>query len=293
VLTTEPKTHGNVIVYEMLDENNETLAFLSLNKDVELICGEQGDPGDGPEEKTFVEFIERLYLIALNRDAEEAGKKYWMDEITSGRKNGADCAIFFLTGPEFMGRNLTDEEFIQTLYSTIFAREPEEAGKAFWLKSLKDGMSRIDVVVRFIDSTEWCNLCSDYAVKSGAPTAKAERPSDPSVNFVLRFYMNGLDRLPDEEGWEYWSLALTNLETTGTQFAMEILDSKEFNDLKLSDEDFINRVYHCYMDRDPEEEGNEYWLKQLKDGASRRTVLEAFAQTPEFEELCAKYGIDR
>ena len=201
--------------------------------------------------------------------------------------------MFFLTGVEFVGRKHSDEAFVDVLYKTFFDRESEESGKTFWLEVLKKGGARVDVIAGFIDSKEWCNLCADYGVRSGAPSAKAERPNKNALSFATRLYTCCLGRDPEEKGLQYWALALTNLEKTGAQAADEFFNSEEFKSLNTSDEEYVTRLYKTFMDRDAETEGGAYWIGQLKSGVSRSYVLSKFVVSKEFTEICAGYGIER
>ena len=250
-------------------------------------------PVGQPEEGTIADFVERLYTIALGRASEKEGKEYWVKEIENGNKTGADCGRFFLTGEEFMGRKLSEDEFIDTLYRTFFGREPEAEGKEFWLGELKAGKSRLHVINGFIDSKEWCNICAGYGVKSGAPTAKATIASKNAIEFATRLYTCCLKREPEEEGLKYWSLALTNLEKTGSDAAQLFFELPEFIGFNTTDEEYVTRLYTTFMGRDPETEGMNFWLGELKSGKSRHAVMAWFSQSPEFTDICKKYGIDR
>jgi len=253
-----------------------------------------GQPTPAPSSGSIADFVERLYTVALGRPSEKAGKDFWVKEITSGNRTGADCAREFLFSQEFTNRNLSIEDFVETLYQTFFGRDSEPNGKAYWVGELKNGTkSRNDVINGFIDSTEWCNICADYGVKSGAPSAKAERASKNAIDFATRLYTCCLGREPEEGGLKFWSLALTNLEKTGAQAAQLFFESQEYIDLATGDKEFISRLYTTFMDRSAEAEGMYYWLARLKEGVSRREVLAWFAQSPEFTEVCKRYGIDR
>lgn len=294
----EPEKKGDILIYHYEAETFEYEFVVSA--DVTMITDDQpGDPGEDPtdpdpEDHTFGAFIERLYEIALGRDSEEAGKKYWMDEIQSGRKNGADCARFFLTGEEFVNRKLSDEQLVDTLYLTFFDRDGEENGKQYWLGRLKAGASHNEIIDGFIDSTEWCNVCARYAVKSGAPTAKAEIPSAPASNFVAALYLNCLNREAEEEGLYFWGLALTNLEQTGCSTAKHFFTSEEFRNLNLTDDDYVTRLYKTFMGREPEASEVAYWTGEIGKGAQTRdSVIAFFGQSEEFTNICNKYGIER
>ena len=247
------------------------------------------------EDLSVADFVERLYTIALNRASEKEGKEFWVKELEEGKRDGAECARFFLLdAPEFMNRNLSVEDFVETLYRTFFDRESEADGKVFWVESIKNGTkTRVDVVNGFIDSKEWCDVCASYGIRSGAPTAKATRPSKNALNFATRLYTCCLGREPEEEGLAYWSLALTNLEQTGSNAAQLFFELPEFIGFRTSDEEYLKRLYTTFMDREPEKGGLEYWLGELAKGKSRRAVMAGFADSPEFTDICKKYGIER
>ena len=249
----------------------------------------------GYRKVSFEDFVERLYTVALNRKSEPDGKKFWVNKVVKEGATGAECARFFLLGaPEFMNRHLSNEDFVETLYKTFFNRASDAAGKKVWVDALKNGkMSRAAVVNNFINSAEWCDVCAAYGVKSGAEFYKATKPSENAVNFAARLYTCCLGRNPEITGLKYWSRALTNLEKTGAQAAQNFFESEEFIGFKTSDKEFVTRLYTTFMGRAPEQGGMDYWLKEMKNGKPRRAVMAWFASSPEFTDICKKYGIDR
>ncbi|MBO4494316.1 MAG: DUF4214 domain-containing protein [Clostridiales bacterium] len=258
-----------------------------------------GDPTPTPDpekEPSIADFVERLYTVALNRAAEPEGKAYWVKEIESGNRTGGDCAHFFLIeAPEFLNRGLNEEDFVETLYLTFFDRASEPNGKAFWVGQLKSGaMTRNQVISGFIDSTEWCNVCATYGVKSGAPNAKAEFASKNAIKFATRLYTCCLGREPEDGGLNYWSLALTNLEQTGCSAAKEFFTSAEFIGFKLKDNEYVRRLYTTFMGREPEASEVDYWVGAIAEGTqTKESVMAFFGQSEEFTKICKQYGIDR
>ena len=255
----------------------------------------QPTPTTAPSSGSIADFVERLYTVALGRPSEKAGKDFWVKEITSGNRTGADCAREFLFSQEFANRNLSIEDFVETLYQTFFGRDSEPNGKAYWVGELKNGTkSRNDVINGFIDSTEWCNICADYGVRSGAPSAKAERASKNAIDFATRLYTCCLGRAAEAGGLKYWSLALTNLEQTGCSAAKEFFKSQEFTNLNLKTEEYIKRLYTTFMDREPESSEVTYWAGEIAKGTQTRdSVLAFFGQSEEFTNICKRYGIER
>lgn len=47
------------------------------------------------------------------------------------------------------------------------------------------------------------------------------------------------------------------------------------------------------MGREPDEAGYNAWVGQLNSGVSREEVFNGFAQSQEFTQICAWYGIAR
>ena len=254
-------------------------------------------PTHNPEkEPSIADFVERLYTIALDRESEPEGKSFWVNEIESGNRTGGDCAYFFLIeAPEFLNRDLRDEDFVETLYRTFFDRDSEAAGKAFWVGQMKSGkMTKENVINGFIDSKEWCNVCATYGVKSGAPTAKAGFASKNAISFATRLYTCCLGREPETKGLNYWSLALTNLEQTGCSAAKLFFTSEEFENFKLKNDEYVKRLYTTFMDREPEASEVAYWTGEIAKGTqTRSSVLAFFGSSEEFTNICKKYGIDR
>ena len=242
----------------------------------------------------FGDFVERLYLVALNRPSEKEGKDYWCEHVGNGDLTGAACAKSFLLSEEFNNRHLDDSEFLKVLYKTFFDRNAEDDpnGFNFWLDALKT-QGRDSVVNGFINSTEWCNICATYGVTSGAQYAKSTIASANSIAFATRLYTECLGRDPETEGLNYWSLGLTNQELTGTQAAKEFFYSPEYLGKNLDDSAYIDTLYKTFMGREPETDGKTYWLDQLKNGTSRDDVFTYFSICPEFTGICQKYGIQR
>ena len=83
------------------------------------------------------------------------------------------------------------------------------------------------------------------------------------------------------------------MKISGTEAAYGFFFSKEFKDKNLSDEEFIKRLYKTFMDRDPDSAGFNDWKGRLANGASREDVFYGFANSTEFGNICASYGIVR
>ena len=76
----------------------------------------------------------------------------------------AEVAEYFILSAEFENRKLTDEQFVTTLYSALFNRNPDATGKAKWLAKLKAGTSRKEVLKGFTSATEFKNLVKSFGL---------------------------------------------------------------------------------------------------------------------------------
>ena len=251
------------------------------------------DPAE-ESEPTFSDFVERLYVVALGRASEPEGKAFWSEHVGNGDLTGAACANEFLLSKEFKDRGLNDEQFLEVLYKTFFDRKASDDpdGFNFWMNSLKT-QGRDVVVDCFINSTEWCNVCATYGVKSGATRAKATIASKNATAFATRLYTECLGRDPEEGGLKFWSLGLTNLELTGSAAAHEFFFCKEFNDHNFDNKELITRMYRTFMGREPDDAGMTFWLDSMGKGMTKQDVFDCFVKSPEFTQICKDYAIER
>jgi len=112
----------------------------------------------------ITDFVERFYEKVLDRTAEPAGKTDWVDRLSSGVGTGADVARGFIFSQEFTNRNLSDEDYINTLYSSFFNRGADQSGYNDWKSKMENGMSREDVLNGFLFSQEFKNLAGSFSI---------------------------------------------------------------------------------------------------------------------------------
>jgi len=109
-------------------------------------------------------FVSRMYTKALNRPYDIAGLNDWTNRYLTGEAKVSDIAFGFIFSPEFVGKGLSDSDYVDTLYRTFFNREPDEGGKADWMNKLANGMAREDVLNGFVGSQECINLVATFGI---------------------------------------------------------------------------------------------------------------------------------
>ena len=115
---------------------------------------------------TISNFVERLYLTALNRSYDVTGRDYWVDQIINKDASGSAIARGFFNSQEFIARELDNEEFVNILYRVFFDREPDTQGFANWINALENGATRSEVINGFTGSTEWTSMCARFGINA-------------------------------------------------------------------------------------------------------------------------------
>lgn len=139
------------------------------------------------QEELVTDFVKRFYSEVLQRsqadiDADAAGINSWVNKLVSGQEDGANVAYGFVYSAEFQNKKVSDEEYVLILYHAFFGRDPfdpnnyDAGGYNNWVKKLKNGTDRMDVLAGFINSAEFENLCKKYNIKRGK-LVPSEKPA--------------------------------------------------------------------------------------------------------------------
>lgn len=257
------------------------------SEEFDALCDGYGILAIIKSEDLVGKFVERMYTVVLNREADEAGKASWVDKLLSGKVDGATLGSGFVNSSEFVGRNLYDSQYITVLYQALFDREPDVGGMATWLKHLALGATRQDVLNGLATSAEFDALCTEYGII--AVITQEMRVE----GFVERMYTIFLNRAAEEEGMQFYKAALLNQEINGCQVVNTFVSSSEFNGRGLTDSEYIDTLYLGILDREADEDGKAYWLNEFANGSDRRQLMLEFLYSEEFGTLCSEYGITR
>lgn len=243
--------------------------------------------------KPIESYVGRLYTIALNREAEAAGLKDWSGKLANGSMTGAQVASGIFFSPEFMNRNLSDEDFVETLYQVMMGRNSDAGGKADWIYKLQNGVSREGVFAGFTGSAEFDNICKSYGIKRGDYKPSQARDRNTGLTtFVARLYTKALGRDYEVAGINYWcekinsrQWNINDVSTTG------FFNSPEFMNKNTTNDQYVTILYHTFFDREPDQAGYNDWMGRLGRGVSRNDILQGFANSPEFANLKKSYGL--
>ena len=153
------------------------------------------------------DFVTILYKTFFDRDPDEEGMKYWLDQLATGNMDRATVANGFIFSQEWADTcakygirsggdkaakveiKPTDDTyaFVERMYTTAMKRESDKDGKEYWAKELSNFHCSGEFVgAAFFLSEEMNNMKLD------------------DNEFLTRLYATFMDREPDSDGMTYW-----------------------------------------------------------------------------------------
>ena len=107
----------------------------------------------------------RFYNAAFNRFPDSDGLEYWIEKNGSGENTERQVAESFLGSNEFKekyGENISNEQYVKTLYQNILDREEDTEGYNYWVGQLNNGVEdRSELLLGFAESAENKALFTD------------------------------------------------------------------------------------------------------------------------------------
>lgn len=138
------------------------------------------------------------------------------------------------------------------------------------------------------------NLSKRSAVTDAMREDSTELYTDTTENipgFVASLYQSVLNRTPNRSEVSYWVSRVDGEEMTGVELTRHFVNSQEFQNRGYTNEEYVDKLYEVYLGRPSEASGKAYWVSLLKAGTSRLRLAEMIGNCPEFELVCARYGM--
>lgn len=247
----------------------------------------------GPVDQTKTEaFVTRLYNKCLEREPEAEGLEHWNSVLVNRERTGAQVAYGFVFSKEYTQKNTSDDAYVEMLYNVFMDRASDAGGKAHWMELLANGVSREYVFRGFAQSQEYTNICNSYNIERGTVTLTQARDKNPKLTaYVNRMYTQALGRAGEEDGLNHWCKTIQQGVKTPEQVAESFINSKEFKNKNLSNEEYIKVLYRTFMGREYDQAGLEHWKNELARGCTREEILHRFATSKEFKNIQASFGL--
>lgn len=102
--------------------------------------------------------VYRIYQASFARTPDEGGFRFWYDAHEQQDISFYDMADFFRTSPEFVqkyGANVSNNDYVYSLYGNVLQRAPDTPGLLFWQDVLNGGVyDRNELMLAFAGSAE-------------------------------------------------------------------------------------------------------------------------------------------
>lgn len=109
-------------------------------------------------------------------------------------------------------------------------------------------------------------------------------------NFVKEVYSTLLGRDATSSELKKYTQNLLNNTLSPTNFIINVVESSEFKVKKISNDDFITKIYKIILNREPDNDGKKYWSSEI-DNSSRINVLKQMLKSEEYVRLMNEIGL--
>lgn len=227
--------------------------------------------------------VYRLYDTVLDRAPDASGLDSSVDRLENGLSL-TQLATFLADSPEFQQATggLGNVAFVNYIYKTALGREADDAGHAYWVGQLDQGLSRGSFLVGFSESTE-------HRDRTTAAVEPGYIQSDDNAQAVALLYDSAVGRLPDMPGLAFWTGELNSGNRSLSQVAQEFASSGEFQAAinGKSNTALVDYMYQNTLDRPADPDGRAFWVNQLNTGLTHEQLLLSFSQSAEHAVLLA------
>ena len=139
-----------------------------------------------------LQLLTELYVAYFDRAPDAGGLLFWGTSLANGVSLQEIAELFFdqQETHDKLPEDLSSEEFVTLAYNNFLERDPDDAGKAFWVSNLEAGnVSRPEFMLALIEGAR---------ADTGSPddVRTIEDKGDIGVSFAL---INGLNDVDDAE----------------------------------------------------------------------------------------------
>ena len=269
-----------------IDRQQKMIKYECYNRD----SGSVSIYGEIPQK--VKDFVSQIYTKVLNRQAGNEEIEYWGLQIYSQATSPSQMIATLIETDEFRNKELTDEQYLQLLYVTLFNRKMD-AGGDYWLGELGKGSTRLYILAQLSQGEEFEKRCNEYNLVPGSINLEKNIDKKNQVTqFVYRFYNTCMGRCPDSEGLQYWVDALSEQHSSVKEVVYFFIHSEEITQKNLSNEAYLEILYKSFFGRESDNQGKAYWLNSLENGTySKDDLLRQFVYSAEFNGICGQYNL--
>lgn len=273
------------------EDDTESSEGTSESTDSEESAEAVPDKGDLTEQdrydavETFVDF---MYNSILGRKSDESGLKGWTEKIFSGEVSLYDAVYSFYNSKEFRGKDLSDEDYVNNVFSVILRREPTSEELSDCCECLGAGIARNALLRKIMLSDELSSTVSEAGFENVgfSPVTELESQYPKQAQVARNYYESILGREPSDVELDSWINKFVYNHAQCADVLHSFYNSVEFTSRKLSDEDYVKNLFISILGRMPSQEEIDWKMQFLDMGVSRNYILRSVVMTEEFLSVC-------
>ncbi len=124
-------------------------------------------PG-GPQDLEALEtLIVRLYQLLWLEDPARGNIDYWWTSMLKGQETVQDLLNLLLDDPRYLNRNLSNQEYLETIYEALFGKQIHSDDLQGWLGELAGGSkTRTEILNEILLSDDFQGLCARMGISA-------------------------------------------------------------------------------------------------------------------------------
>ncbi len=206
-------------------------------------------------------YVEQLYRDILGRNADSAGRDYWVGQIDS-EADAPAIAQAFMSSQEFGPRRP-----IARMYLAYLNRAPDQSGFDYWTPLLVTGQAElIDISWGFAASEEFAQRYGELS----------------DGEFIALVYIYVLGRELDQEGYVYWFGELAR-GLNRAEMMLYFSESEEFVNKTKNFVD-VTLAYRGMLDRSPTDAEIASLIYRMSRGTTFDQVIAEIFDSAEYAE---------
>ena len=247
-------------------------------------------------DKLYAEYSSNSAPEAILQDMDDADSKAWCKVVPDSASNGMAIwsyeTLINAFGGSFSGLDkfyIGDTGSALTLTKVYIPGGPAHTHNYNGTSSITLAATETTEGIRKI----CCSVsgCSAYKLEV-VPKVLSSFDEEKVAAFVERLYVNLLGRASDPKG-KADHIARLKTGYSASALVKDFVFCPELKNQKLSNTEFVTRMYKTMLGRNPDSSGLAKFVKYLDNGCSYGLILQNSCGSPEFTNICQSYGIVR
>lgn len=292
---------GDVITYAQafckVGQETQTSPYMLAAR----VRQEQGTAGTSPLISGCYPGYENLYNFFNIGAYGSTSEEIYVNGLTRARTEGWNTRFNSIQG----GARILSGNYISKAQDTLYLQKFHVVNNGYtlfthqYMQNIRGAVNEAKTAYNTYNSIGILDnaLIFKIPVYTNMPAVRCPKPDEGTNQeleaFVKRLYSLILGRGADEQGLANWTYQMQENGMTAAQVVEGFVYSPEFTNRSISDDEYIEIMYQCMLNRGSDSAGKANWKNALEQGASRRYVLAGFTNSQEFMNLCNSYNVIR